>query len=84
MFDRILDAAKTGFNRPVPRSERHRVEVELLARYSHGRQIGRVSDALEALVVEQLGNQPSSLRCSRRRVRAAPACQAESLTTIGP
>ena len=34
-------------------------EVDVLAKHSYGRQIGRMADALEALVVEQHGANPS-------------------------
>ena len=51
-----------SFNINNNNSSSPQTEVDVLAKHSYGRQIGRISDALEALVVEQHGTEPSDPR----------------------
>jgi hypothetical protein len=50
------------FNINSNNSTSPQTELDVLAKHSYGRQIGRISDALAALVVEQHGNKPSDPR----------------------
>lgn len=50
------------FNLNSNNSSSPQTEVDVLAKHSYGRQIGRISDALEALVVAQHGSKPTDQR----------------------
>ena len=50
------------FNINNNNSSSPQTEVDVLAKHSYGRQIGRISDALEALVVAQHGSKPTDQR----------------------
>jgi len=50
------------FNINSNNSTSPQTELDVLAKHSYGRQLGRISDALEALVVAQQGNKPSDPR----------------------
>ena len=50
------------FNINSNNSSSPQTEVDVLAKHSYGRQLGRVADALEALIVEQHGKAPGDER----------------------
>ena len=50
------------FNINSNNSSSPQTEVDVVAKQSYGRQLGRISDALEALVVEQHGSKPTDKR----------------------
>lgn len=50
------------FNINSNNSSSPQTEMDVLTKHSYGRQIGRISDALEALVVAQHGNKPTDKR----------------------
>ncbi len=50
------------FNINSNNSSSPQTEFDVLARHSYGRQLGRIADALEALVVEQHGESPADRR----------------------
>ncbi len=50
------------FNINSNNSSSPQTEIDVLAKHSYGRQLGRIADALEALVVEQHGEAPVDAR----------------------
>lgn len=50
------------FNINSNNSSSPQTEVDVLAKHSYGRQIGRISDALAALIVEEHGDKPTDKR----------------------
>lgn len=50
------------FNINSNNSSSPQTEVDVLAKHSYGRQLGRIADALEALIVEQHGETPADPR----------------------
>lgn len=51
-----------SFNINSNNSSSPQTEADVVARHSYGRQIGRMADALEALVVEKHGKEPADER----------------------
>lgn len=50
------------FNVNSNNSTAPQTEVDVIAKHSYGRQIGRMSDALELLIAERVGNTPKDQR----------------------
>jgi len=77
------------FNINSTNSSSPQTEMDVVARHSYGRQIGRISEALESIIVEQHGQTPADTRLSRflamkrdidQVKREAAAARVEQLT----
>ena len=62
--DQLVQPIRPGwtFNINSTNSSSPQTEADVLARHSYGRQIGRMADALEMLVVEKYGKDPKDKR----------------------